>query len=225
MRILVAEDDGDTADLIAATLRGEGHEVETARAGNDALDLILQRPFDIAILDRMLPGKDGMEVLRAARTAGKAMHVLMLTALGSIANRVEGLDAGADDYQTKPFAMSELVARIHALERRVAKESEPTTLTCGPLFMNILRRELRFNDKLVPLQPRELQLLEELMRNYGRVLTRTILLERVWGFRFEPQTNLVETHMSRLRSKLALAGAKDLIRTVRGSGYCLGSER
>ncbi|UAK25921.1 response regulator transcription factor [Sphingomonas nostoxanthinifaciens] len=225
MRIFVAEDDHDTAELIGRVLVGEGHEVEVARTGEGAAVRLVCESFDVAILDRMLPGKDGMTVLAEVRGAGMPLPILMLTALGSIANRVEGLEAGADDYLTKPFAISELIARVNALQRRAAGGlGVPTRLQVGPIHMDILRREVAIGGRAVPLQPRELRLLEELMRNPGRVMTRAMLLEKVWGLHFEPQTNLVETHMSRLRSKLGFAGVKDLIETVRGSGYRLKAE-
>jgi two-component system OmpR family response regulator len=222
MRIFIAEDDRDTAELIARVLTGEGHSVDVAHEGGQAAEILTNGRFDVAILDRMLPVKDGMTVLRELRGAGLSTLILMLTALGSIANRVEGLEAGADDYLTKPFATSELIARVNALQRRAGDGmNSPTIVSAGPLRMNILRREVTYHGRAVLLQPRELRLLEELISHAGSVMTRVMLLEKVWGFHFEPQTNIVETHMSRLRSKLGFAGAKDVIETVRGSGYRL----
>jgi two-component system OmpR family response regulator len=221
MRILVAEDDTQTARMIADVLREDGYDVVIAASGDVATRELIEGAFDIAVLDRMLPVRNGMSVLRAAREAGVGTHFLIVTALGSIANRVEGLEAGADDYLTKPFALTELVARIHALERRLSRDDATQAIVRGRLVLNVHRRELRIDGRLVALQPRELRLLEEVMRGAGQTLTRAMLLQNVWGFSFEPQTNLVETHMSRLRSKLAIAGAKDVIRTVRGAGYAL----
>jgi len=224
MKILIAEDDQPTAARIAEVLGNEGHDTVIASTGTIALQDLMNGRFDIAILDRLLPELDGISLLRAIREAGVKTHVLMLTALGSITNRVEGLEAGADDYLTKPFAMVELIARVNAIQRRMLKDGEQTMLRAGGLVMNIIKRELHFEGRFVPLQPREFRLLEELIREKGQILTRSMLLQRVWGFNFEPQTNLVETHLSRLRSKLFLAGAAEVIKTVRGSGYRLQIE-
>lgn len=225
MRLLVAEDDRDTAALIVDLFTANGHEVRWTERGDEAADLLLAERFDLAILDRMLPGASGMEALARIRQSGRTLPVLMLTALGSIADRVDGLEGGADDYLVKPFATAELLARANALLRRgVGLAGDPALLTCGRLRMDILRREVRYDERPVLLQPREHRLLEEMMRHAGRVMTRAMLLEKVWGFHFEPQTNLVETHMSRLRAKLGHAGARDLIQTVRGAGYVLHAE-
>ncbi len=224
MRVLVAEDDATAADFIARGLIELGHDVIWAATGTEALARLTAEGFDVAILDRMLPELDGLAVLQQARAAGTALPILMLTALGRIEDRVDGLEAGADDYLVKPFAMSELVARLNALMRRRSAGDSVTALTVGPLAMDVLHREVRHDGRLIPLQPREFRLLEELMRNAGRIVTRTMLLESVWGFHFDPQTNLVETHMSRLRTKLALGGVKDVIETVRGAGYRLRIE-
>ncbi len=222
MRVLVAEDDAELADYLAGLLGDHGHEAIVAASGDEAVALLAGAgPFDVAVLDRMLPGRDGMAVLDTARAAGDGTPVLILTALGSIADRVDGLEAGADDYLVKPFAAAELLARINALGRRRAVEHPTVMLTVGPLKVDVLRREAFVYGRLVALQPRELRLLEELMRAAGRVVTRKMLLETVWHFHFEPQTNIVESHMSRLRAKLGLAGAKDVIETVRGAGYRL----
>jgi two-component system OmpR family response regulator len=222
MRVLVAEDDAELADYLVGLLGDHGHEAIVAASGDEAVVLLAEAgPFDVAVLDRMLPGRHGMAVLDTARAAGDGTPVLMLTALNSIADRVEGLEAGADDYLVKPFAAAELLARLNALGRRRAVEHSTVILTVGPLRVDVLRREAFAHGRLVALQPRELRLLEELMRAAGRVVTRTMLLEAVWHFHFEPQTNIVESHMSRLRSKLGLAGAKEVIETVRGAGYRL----
>ncbi len=224
MRVLVAEDDATAAGFIARGLIELGHDVTLAATGTDALARLTSQSFDVAILDRMLPELDGLTVLQQVREAGGALPILMLTALGRIEDRVAGLEAGADDYLVKPFAMSELVARVNALMRRRSAGDAVTALSVGPLAMDVLHREVRHEGRSIPLQPREFRLLEELMRNAGRIVTRTMLLESVWGFHFDPQTNLVETHMSRLRTKLALGGAKDVIETVRGAGYRLRIE-
>ena len=170
-------------------------------------------------VDRMLPEMDGVAVLRRLRAAQIETPVLLLTALGRIEDRVEGLDAGADDYLVKPFAFSELAARINALARRGPINSPATRFECGPLSMDLLRREVRRDGDVIALQPREFRLLEELLRNGERAVTRTMLLERVWGFHFDPQTNIVETHISRMRAKLNEGGRPDLIETIRGVGY------
>lgn len=223
MKLLVAEDDEETAEYIRRGLRDLGHEVAVTVDGRDALEVALGEPWDVIILDRMLPGLDGASIVRRIRAAGNTTAVLLLTALGRIEDRVEGLDAGADDYLVKPFAMSELVARLNALHRRRGADVI-ALLSCGLLTLDLLRQQVCFDDKPVLLQPREFRLLEELMRNVDRVVTRTMLLERVWNLHFDPQTNIVDSHMSRLRAKLAAAGATDMIETVRGFGYRLRGE-
>jgi two-component system, OmpR family, response regulator len=220
MRILIAEDDPATAGFLVRNLTELGHEVSAVETGEAALQRAAE-PFDAIILDRMLPGIDGLAVLRAARASGVATPVLMLTALGQIADRVEGLSTGADDYLVKPFAIDELVARLHAIARRRGDGDAPTRLDHGGLALDLIQREVRYEGRLVALQPREFRLLTALVRNAGRIVTRTMLLETVWGFHFDPQTNLVETHMSRLRAKLGVSGVKETIETVRGAGYRL----
>ena len=219
MNILVAEDDPETAAFLCRGLGDAGHQVHHVETGAEALAALQSGSFDIAVLDRMLPGLDGLSVIRGARRGGIVTPALMLTALGQIEDRVDGLEAGADDYLVKPFAMSELVARLNAISRRRQTGDAVTTLTAGSIVLDLLHRETRISGRLVPLQPREFRLLEELVRNAGRVVTRTMLLESVWNFHFEPQTNLVETHMSHLRAKLAAGGAPAVIETVRGAGY------
>jgi two-component system OmpR family response regulator len=219
MQILVAEDDSDTAEFVARGLGELGHNVIGAANGPDTLHLATTETPDVIVLDRMLPGLDGLAVLRRIRAAKIETPVLLLTALGRIEDRVEGLDAGADDYLVKPFAFSELAARINALGRRRPLSEAQTELSIGSLHMDLLKREVRRDGRAIALQPREFRLLEELMRGADRVVTRTMLLERVWGFHFDPQTNIVETHMSRLRAKLNEAGAEDPIETLRGVGY------
>jgi two-component system OmpR family response regulator len=219
MQILLAEDDADTAEFVSRGLGELGHNVLRAGDGEDALHYATTESCDVLVLDRMLPALDGLAVLRRLRAARIETPVLLLTALGRIEDRVEGLNAGADDYLVKPFAFSELVARINALGRRKPLNDTVTELGSASLRMDLLARQVWCGDQRVPLQPREFRLLEELMRNSDRVVTRTMLLERVWGFHFDPLTNIVETHMSRLRAKLSRGGAPDVIETVRGVGY------
>jgi len=219
MRILIAEDDIETAGFVERGLGELGHTVTVVGQGNDALHLALTEEFDLIVLDRMLPGLDGLSVVRRIRSADITAPVLMLTALGKIEDRVEGLDAGADDYLVKPFAFSELAARVNALGRRPPPQATVTNLVAAGIEMNLLSREVRRDGKLVPLQPREFQLLEELLRHAGEFVTRTMLLEHVWNFHFDPQTKIVETHVSRLRAKLNEGGLPDPIETVRGVGY------
>ena len=219
MRILISEDDVETADVLAARLGELGHSVIHAATGPEALTQATTEIFDAIILDRMLPGMDGLDVLRHLRAASIGTPVLILTAMGGIADRVEGLDVGADDYLVKPFAFDELAARLNALVRRPAIAGSITRLEVGDIALDLLRRDVTRGSKPVHLQPREFALLEHLMRHAGRIVTRTMFLELVWGFHFDPQTNIVESHLSRLRSKLREGFADDPIETVRGSGY------
>ncbi len=221
LKVLIAEDDAETRHYIEQGLRELGHSVTAAADGRDALFLATGESFDAVVLDRMLPVVDGMTVLKSLRGAGIMTPVLMLTALARVEDRVEGLEAGADDYLVKPFAFSELTARLNAIARRPAGVSAETALRAGPVEMNLLKREVRRAGERIELQPREFALLEELMRNAGRIVTRTMLLERVWDFHFDPKTNIVETHVSRLRSKLNAGFGDDVIHTVRGAGYLI----
>ncbi|BCI70505.1 response regulator [Sphingomonas sp. S17] len=223
MRILLAEDDAVTAENIGAGLRAAGHHIRIASTGHEALTLLNAEPFDLAVLDRLMPQGDGMGVLAAIRQRDRHLPVLMLTALGAIEDRVEGLEEGADDYLVKPFALPELTARINALGRRraVAKEEDgpEVILRWGGLTLDLLDRQVRWHEAVILVQPREFRLLEELLRAQGRIVTRTMLLESVWKLHFDPRTNIVETHLSRLRTRLAEAGCADAIVTVRGAGY------
>ncbi|KQT87137.1 response regulator transcription factor [Aurantimonas sp. Leaf443] len=222
MKVLLIEDDASTAAYVAAGLREEGHEVDHVSSGALGLELALGRTYDVAVIDRMLPGLDGLSLLRAARASGSRVPAIFLTAVGGVDDRVEGLEAGADDYLLKPFAFSELMARLNALARRGAPERrEETVLRVGELEMNLIARTVTRAGRPVDLQPREFRLLEYMMRNRGRVLTRTMLLERVWEFHFDPRTNVVETHVSRLRAKVDRPFDGEMIRTVRGSGYVI----
>jgi two-component system OmpR family response regulator len=219
MRILIAEDDHDTAEFIRRGLSELGHNPMVTHNGVDALHILSTVEFDVAILDRMLPQLDGLSVLQRIRAADIKIPVLVLTALGRIEDRVGGLDAGADDYLVKPFAFSELAARVNALVRRSPLQVQATRLERGALAVDLLKRQVSRDGQLIVLQPREFRILEELMREEGKVVTRTMLLERVWNYHFDPQTNIVDTHISRLRSKLNEGGKPDLIETVRGAGY------
>ncbi|QKS00409.1 response regulator transcription factor [Sphingomonas sp. CL5.1] len=218
MRVLLVEDDAETAALIVRGLGEAGHEVQVVTRGDEAL-AVNAGAHDLAIIDRMLPGLDGLEVVRRWRAEAVRTPVLMLTALGSIGDRVFGLSAGADDYLVKPFALAELSARVGALLRRPPFADTPTRFQVGDVTLDLLRREVRRSGNEVRLQPREFGILEQLMRNAGRIVTRTMLLETVWGFHFDPQTNIVESHLSRMRGKLNEGFDSDPIETVRGVGY------
>lgn len=219
MRILLAEDDGEAAQFIERGLARAGHLVTRVADGRSAIDLATARAFDIIVLDRMLPELDGLEALRQLRAAAVPTPVLVLTAMGGIADRVAGLEAGADDYLVKPFAFEELAARLNALARRPPISDRSSRLEVGDIAIDLVRREVSRGGQPVQLQPREFALLEQLMRHPGKVVTRTMFLERVWGFHFDPQTNIVESHLSRLRTKLRDGGGDDPIETIRGAGY------
>jgi two-component system OmpR family response regulator len=221
MRILIVEDDTDTNQFIARGLAELGHQVVTSGDGRDGLFHATDGGFDAMVVDRMLPGLDGLALVKALRAAGNMTPVLMLTAVSGIADRVEGLEGGADDYLVKPFAFTELAARLHALGRRPSAAAEPARLTAGDIVLDLHRRTVTRAGRKIALQPREFTLLAELMRNPGRIMTRTMLLERVWDFDFDPKTNIVETHLSRLRSKLNAGFDSDPIETVRGAGYLI----
>lgn len=219
MHILVVEDDQELRQFLSHRLSEVGHDIVQAHSGEDALAREAHAPFDAVILDRMLPGLSGIDVLRHWRGAGNRVPVLLLTALDGIDDRVDGLEAGADDHVGKPFAFSELLARLNAITRRRNETDLETRFEEGPVQLDLLKREVRCHGKTVLLQPREFRLLEEMLRNVGQTVTRQMLLEKVWGFHFDPQTSIVETHMSRLRSKLSDGGAAHCIETVRGVGY------
>lgn len=223
MKILLAEDDRETAEFIRRGLGGLGHDVILSSNGADAFRVMSSEPIDVAIVDRMLPKLDGVSLVRRARGAGVEVPVLFLTALGRIEDRVDGLEAGADDYLVKPFALPELAARVNALGRRRPLQEDVTRLQHGGIVLDLLKRKVVRDGDSVPLQPMEFRILEELIREDGKVVTRTMLLERVWNYHFDPQTNIVETQMSRLRSKLNEGGKADAIETVRGIGYRMAS--
>ena len=221
MKILIVEDDKEAAAYLKKALLEAGHTVDHAGGGREGLFLGAGETYDVIILDRMLPEMDGLAILRTLRASGVATPVLMLTALGGIDDRVDGLEAGGDDYLVKPFAIAELLARVNALARRPPPQTVQTSLRVADLTLDMLTRTVTRAGARVDLQPREFQLLAYLMRHAGRVVTRTMLLEGVWDFHFDPKTNIVDTHMSRLRGKVDRGHAHELIHTVRGAGYCL----
>lgn len=221
VRLLLIEDDRRTADFIVRGMRESGHQCDLLADGGEGLVLASHEKFDVLIVDRMLPGLDGLALVKALRGVGNETPVLFLTAVAGVDDRVEGLDAGADDYLVKPFAFSELLARVHALGRRPPTQSEVTKLRVHDLEMDLIRRRVDRQGVVIDLQPKEFELLELLMRSDGRVITRTMLLERVWGFHFDPRTSVVETHISRLRSKIDKPFDIPLLHTVRNVGYSL----
>jgi two-component system OmpR family response regulator len=222
MRILVVEDDKDVAAFVTKGLREVGHTVEHVGTGRDGLFLAATESFDAVILDRMLPGgADGLSVVETLRAQNNRTPVLILSALAQVDDRVRGLKAGGDDYLTKPFAFSELVARVEALSRRSKSEGPTTRLNCADLEMDLLSRTVRRSGQRIDLQPREFRLLEYLMRHQGQVVTRTMLLEGVWDYHFDPQTNVIDVHVSRLRQKIDKPFPVPLIHTVRSAGYVM----
>jgi two-component system OmpR family response regulator len=221
MKLLVVEDDQDTAAYIVRGLKEHGHVVDLASTGRDGAFMATSESYDAIILDRMMPGIDGLSLVKMLRSMSVRTPVLFLTALGGIDDRVEGLDAGADDYLIKPFAFSELMARLNALTRRPPLSDAQTLLKIADLEIDLLKRSVKRSGVSIELQPREFKILEYMVRHRGQVVTRTMLLEGVWDFHFDPKTNIVETNMSRLRSKLTREGGRDLIQTVRGSGYLI----
>jgi two-component system OmpR family response regulator len=220
MRILVIEDDAATAAYIAAGLRERGHGVDHAANGDAALLQALGESYHLLIVDRMLPGLDGLSLVRRLRTAGREMPVLFLSTLAGLDDRVTGLDAGGDDYLVKPFALAELVARVSALGRRISTE---TVLRIADLELDLVKRTVIRGGKAIELQPREFRLLEYLLRHAGDVVTKAMLLENVWDFHFDPKTTVVETHISRLRAKIDRPFDPALITTVRGHGYSIAA--
>ena len=220
-RVLVVEDDIDVADYVTKGLREVGYTVEHVADGRDGLYLASSSSFDSVIMDRMLPGMDGLSVIKALRAAGVDTPILILSALGQLDEKVIGLRAGGDDYLTKPFGFSELHARLENLTRRRTGKSIETVLRCGDLKMDLLSRKASRADKMLELLPREFKLLEYFLRNKDRVVTRTMLLEQVWDYRFDPHTSIIDTHISRLRKKLDESFDKPLLHTLRGVGYRL----
>jgi two-component system, OmpR family, response regulator len=221
MKILVVEDDRDTASYLVKGLSESGYTVDRAGDGREGLFHASSGGYDAIILDRMLPGMDGLAMLGALRAAEISTPALILSALGSVDDRVKGLRAGGDDYLVKPFAFSELLARLEALLRRRAGTPMTTKLRVADLELDLLTRSVRRRDKPIELLPREFRLLEYMMRNAGHVVTRTMLLEHVWDYHFDPQTNVIDVHISRLRQKIDKNFDSPLLHTVRGAGYCL----
>lgn len=221
MRILIIEDDIKIASFVEKGLKQAGYAVDVADNGTDGLHMALSEPYDAAVVDIMLPGMDGLSVIEAMRREKIATPVIILSAKHTVEDRVQGLRRGGDDYLVKPFSFSELLARVQALIRRSSQESEPTTLKVGDLELDLLSREARREGKTVELQPREFSLLEYLMRNAGRVVSKTMILEHVWDYSFDPQTNVVDVLVHRLRSKVDKGFSSKLIHTLRGVGYVL----
>ncbi len=225
MRILLVEDDRDVAGFVVKGLREANHVVEHATNGRDGLFMAASEQFDAIILDRMLPGGvDGLRLLETLRAQENTVPVLFLSALGQVDDRVKGLKAGGDDYLTKPFAFAELLARVEALTRRGKADSPVTRLVVGDLEMDLLSRSVKRAGQKIDLQPREYRLLEYLMRHAGQVVTRTMLLEGVWDYHFDPQTNVIDVHVSRLRQKVDKPFPKPLLHTVRNAGYIMRAD-
>ena len=221
-RILVIEDDQETSDEIATLLASSGFEAEQSFDGEDGLSRALRKPFDAITLDRMLPGLDGLSVVKGLREAGHETPVLMVSALGDVDDRVSGLRAGGDDYMIKPFAPAELLARLEVLLRRTARTSEPQlALQVGDLKLDLITREASRDGRRIELLPREFKLLEYMMRNAGQVLSRRMIFEAVWEYYFDPGTNLIEVHVAKLRKKIDTPEEQPMIRTERGLGYVL----
>ncbi len=221
MRILVIEDDADTAAYMSKGLRESGHVIDHAKDGKEGLFMAVEQRYDVIVVDRMLPRLDGLAIVQTLRSSDNKTPVLILSALGEIDDRVRGLRAGGDDYLVKPFAFSELLARLEALVRRARAETPTTTLRVGDLEMDLLARVVKRAGQVIDVQPREFRLLEYLMRHQGQVVTRTMLLENVWDYHFDPQTNVIDVHVSRLRRKIDRAFEQSLLHTIRGAGYML----
>ncbi len=221
VRILFVEDDKVIASFVKKGLKEEGYAVDHVLNGEDGLHLALREPYDLAIIDVMLPGLDGLSLVSKIRRHERKMPVIILSAKRSVEDRVRGLEAGSDDYLVKPFAFTELLARIHALFRRMSNTPEATRLTVADLAMDLLTREVTRSGSKIELQPKEFSLLEYLLRNTGRVVSKTMIMEHVWDYNFDPQTNVVETAICRLRDKIDRSFGKKLIHTIRGVGYVL----
>jgi two-component system OmpR family response regulator len=221
MRLLVIEDDRDAADYLVKAFREVGHVAEQVHDGEEGLALALDGGFDVLVVDRMLPKRDGLSVIGALRAKGINTPVLILSALGQVDDRVKGLRAGGDDYLAKPYSFSELLARTEVLARRGARQSEDTVYRVGDLALDRLSHQVKRGDQDIDLQPREFRLLEFLMKHAGQVVTRTMLLENVWDYHFDPQTNVIDVHISRLRSKIDKGFSQPLLHTVRGAGYMI----
>ncbi len=226
MRVLIIEDDRQTAKFLRKGLAESGHVADHAATGSEGLEMALSGSYDALIVDRMLPGLDGLTLIQELRRQDIATPVLILSALGKVDDRVRGLKAGGDDYLVKPYAFSELLARLEALARRAgSKETVATSLRVADLELDLLSRTVRRSGRPIELQPREFKLLEYLMRHAGQVITRTMLLENVWDYHFDPQTNVIDVHVSRLRAKIDKDFRQPLLHTVRGAGYSLRAPR
>lgn len=225
MRVLVIEDDAEAASYLAKGLKESGYAVDIASDGTDGLFFATHETYDALVVDRMLPRIDGLSIVEAMRKSGSTTPVLILSAISQVGERVRGLRSGGDDYLTKPFAFSELLARLEALLRRGNHMSAETVLRVADLELDLLSRTVRRGGKELNLQPREFSILEYLMRHTGQVVTRTMLLEHVWNYHFDPQTNVIDVHVSRLRQKLDKGFETPLVHTVRGAGYCLRAPR
>lgn len=221
MRLLIIEDDQDAAEYIVKAFREVGHVADHAKDGEEGLSLALSAPYDVLIVDRMLPKRDGLSVIASLREKGIDTPVLILSALGQVDDRVKGLRAGGDDYLPKPYSFAELFARVEVLARRRPGRSEETVYRVGDLELDRLSHRVMRGDSEIVLQPREFRLLEYMMKHAGQVVTRTMLLENVWDYHFDPQTNVIDVHVSRLRSKIDKGFAKPLLHTVRGAGYMI----
>jgi len=224
MRLLLVEDDEKIASFVKKGLKSEGFAVDHAKDGHAGLDLALTEPYDAAIVDIMLPGLDGLSLIGRMRREKVMTPVIILSAKGSIDDRVKGLQTGGDDYLSKPFAFSELLARVQALIRRASGTKEPTRLVCGDMTIDLITREVRRGGEKIELQPLEYSLLAYLMRNADRVVSKTMIMEHVWDYHFDPQTNVVEARICRLRDKVDKGFSEKLIHTVRGVGYALRQE-
>jgi two-component system OmpR family response regulator len=227
MKLLLIEDDRETVAHIVYALKNHGHAVDTAHDGPQGLDCARAGEHSALIVDRMLPGLDGLSLVKQLRAEGNHVPVLFLTTMNGLDDRVEGLEAGGDDYLAKPFALTELLARVNAITRRAdiqGSAQEMVHLRTGGLEMDLIRRTVQRGGKPIELQPQEFRLLEFLLRNTGRVVTRAMLLEHVWELNFDPRTNIVETHISRLRSKVDRGFGAELIHTLRGVGYVLRAD-
>ena len=221
MRLLVIEDDRDAAEYLIKAFREVGHVADQAHDGEQGLALALDGGYDVLVVDRMLPKRDGLSVIGTLRDKGIDTPALILSALGQVDDRVKGLRAGGDDYLPKPYSFSELLARIEVLARRRGGRGEETAYRVGDLELDRMSREVRRGEKDIALQPREFRLLEYLMKHAGQVVTRTMLLENVWDYHFDPQTNVIDVHISRLRSKIDKGFSQPLLHTVRGAGYMI----
>jgi two-component system OmpR family response regulator len=224
LKVLVLEDEPETAAYVKRGLSEAGHLVDVCTDGRDAFHLASDESYDVMIVDRMVPGMDGLKTVKSLRAAGVRTPVLFLTAVSGVGDRVEGLEAGGDDYLTKPFAFTELTARVNALARRPPISEVKTLLRAGDLELDLLKRTVTRAGRRIELKPQEFRLLEYLMLHAGQVVTRTMLLEHVWSFHFDPKSNIVESHMSRIRAKVDRGFGRDLIQTVRGAGYRIDAD-